>query len=62
MNELPIGWNGLDVIPPDEFVDVIDCDGNIATGEPTYYPFEIETLSEINKFKHVIGWRLKPKE
>lgn len=41
MEELPIGWNNLDVIPPDEIVDVIDCNGNIANGQPTYYPFEI---------------------
>ena len=37
-----MGWNGLDVIPPDEIVDVIDKDGNINIGQPTYYPFRLE--------------------
>lgn len=41
MQELPLGWNGLDIIPPDEFVEVIDGDGNIGIAQPTYYPFEI---------------------
>lgn len=40
-NNLPLGWNGLDVIPPDEVVDVIDENGIIGMAQPTYYPFEL---------------------
>ena len=41
MNELPIGWNNLTIIPPENYVEVIDADGNTAFALPTYYPFEI---------------------
>ena len=36
---LPAGWNGLDVVPEDTEVEVIDADGNTAFAQPTYYPF-----------------------
>lgn len=41
VNNLPLGWNDLDVTPPDEYVDVIDENGIIGIAQPTYYPFEL---------------------
>lgn len=40
---LPAGWNGLDVIPVDTVVEVIDAEGNTALAQPTYYPFTISS-------------------
>lgn len=35
-------WLQLSSIPPDEFVEVMDVDGNMGVARPTYYPFDID--------------------
>lgn len=38
---LPAGWNGLDVVPDDTLVEVIDAEGHTAFAYPTWYPFKV---------------------
>jgi hypothetical protein len=39
--KMPIGWVSVKDTPPNELVEVIDAEGNIAHAYPTYYPFKV---------------------
>ena len=55
---LPAGWYGIDKIPPDEMVEVIDINGNTAFANPTYFPFEVVKMEGDEKKQW--GWRGTP--
>ena len=51
----PEGWKSLTEAPPDERVEVLDGEGNIAIAQPTYYPFTVEYRE--GDEKKAWGWR-----
>lgn len=55
---IPKGWNPLINQPPNEFVGVIDADGNTAIAEPTYYPFKVVKMAGDERKQW--GWRGTP--
>lgn len=54
----PEGWNNLDIIPPNTFVEVIDAEGRTAYARPGYYPFEVKKLP--GDESKPWGWRGTP--
>ena len=55
---LPAGWRGLDEMPSDAIVEVMDEEGRRAFAEPTYYPFEV--VKKVGDEKKQWGWRGTP--
>ncbi len=55
---VPAGFNSLESIPPNEFVEVIDADGNTAYAQPTYYRFEVVKMAGDERKQW--GWRGTP--
>ena len=51
---LPAGWNGLDVVPEDTEVEVIDAEGNTAFAQPTYDPFKVVPQAPFTKWSSKI--------
>ena len=51
-------WFPLTETPPDELVEVIDADGNIAFAYPTYCPFTVEKMA--GDERKPWGWRGTP--
>lgn len=55
MDKAPVGWNTLDVTPPNKLLEVIDDKGRKAWAYPTYYPFKIEHRPGDGNKPH--GWQ-----
>ena len=56
--EINSEWLSLEQTPPDEFVEVMDKDGNIAFAQPTYFPFVVEKREGDENKRW--GWRGTP--
>jgi len=61
-------WKSINITPPDEMLEVIDSEGNMAKANPTYCPFKVVENQSWRKWDSKIifcepywdgGWMIK---